>query len=187
MSAGKISHRSFTHVGKMDQWTYSFSVKSLRELQKSVSGTLRLSVPIANIHERTFKVWFVFGVKNVKQHVDLGKAVSQSNNDSNVSADPASNDSSSTTSSSGSQNSNAQAKSAPKKTKVNNPAAPKEKTVIADDLARYRVSPKKQVYSDIALVDYPFLPVSIVFLVLAIMIISGAIILRRKVLRGERR
>lgn len=65
MSIGKITKTSFSQRNKKDIWTIVVNFKSLKQLQKETLGTLHLSVPIANIHNRTFKVWFDWGVSKV--------------------------------------------------------------------------------------------------------------------------
>ncbi len=78
LGIGSISNLRFTKQAGKDIWTYQVHFKSLNQLKKQAQGSLRLSVPIANIHDRLFKVWFAFGVKKCGAQFDCKQGINRS-------------------------------------------------------------------------------------------------------------
>lgn len=190
VSIGQITHKSFRRTGNKDIWTYSVKFKSLAQLKKQSSGTLHLSVPIANIHDQTFKVWFAWGVKNLRHNsspASLISASKMSKNNANKSTNAVPNENTNVgavaPSSSASSKNDVRNKPNSDVKKSENTADDAEQ-ITPSDLAKYSVSPKKQTYADIALVNYPFIPVILIFFVLDFLVIVGAIVLRRKIVKG---
>lgn len=180
ISLGPITSRKFYRDGKMDVWTYSTHIKSLKQLQKEASGSLKLSVPIANINNRTFKVWFVFGAKDVS-HSSTVVAALNKDSDTNNSANTAT--ANSATENSNSDNENPATESKPQK----KAQASQESKAVVPKATKPQFSPKKSTYADISLIRYPFLPVIATFIVIDGLIIAGAIILRKKVMKGSKK
>ena len=169
LGIGSISNLRFTKQAGKDIWTYQVHFKSLNQLKKQAQGSLRLSVPIANIHDRLFKVWFAFGVKNVAHSSTVSKALTEANS---------STDSSSTSKDAENATSSAQPQSKPVKKQQassNSSVKPSAKT-----------TPKKKKMATIAAVEYPFLTVIAGFLAFDAAIIGLAFYLRNKILKRKK-
>lgn len=180
MSAGRIFDRTFTHQNGKDIWTYTFHIDSIKVLEHEISGRVRLSVPIANIHQRTFEVWFSFGKLDLRKGSITQKQSAISNETESKTSTPM--DSASPTSSKKS----AAATQAPlaeeaatKPEKADSQAALPSKKAVA----KYDVLPKDKqpTYADVTLIKYPILEEVIVFIVLAGAIVGGTLFLSKKV------
>lgn len=64
ISAGKIVARTHHVTGGKDVWTYRFVVKKATALDHAVYGRIRLSVPLVEIKNQTYGIWFVFAKNN---------------------------------------------------------------------------------------------------------------------------
>lgn len=178
MSLGKIENRTFETKNGHDIWTYQVAFKSLDQLNKASSGSLHLSVPIANIHDQTFEVWYEWGVKKVAHNTAADKVLAGS---SSASSDKENNEPIA------SSPSNSTSATPSAKTSVSEPvdkSADADSAVTPADLAKYKVSPKKQTYAETALINYPFAQTILIFVILDAIVIAGAISLRRKFLKG---
>lgn len=180
LGIGSLSGLHLTKQNGKDAWTYQVHFKSLDQLKKQVQGSLRLSVPIANIHDRLFKVWFAFGVKNVAHSSTVGKELADAdNNDSNDASASSTSNGENTQSKISRTKSQSKPDVKTKKVKTSNPKA-KTPTHVA------KVAPKKKTMATVAAVEYPFLPVIMGFVVFDAAIIGLAIYLRNKVLKGKK-
>lgn len=184
MSAGRILDRTFTHQNGKDIWTYTFHIDSIKVLKHEIAGKVRLSVPIANIHKRTFEVWFSFGKFDLRKGSITQKQNAISNETESTTSIPK--DSASTTSS----KTSAAATQAPlaeeaptKPEKAESQAALPSKKA----LAKYDVLPKdkRPTYADVALIKYPILEEVIIFIVLAGAIVGVTLFLSKKVKKKE--
>ncbi|WP_103662580.1 hypothetical protein [Lactobacillus sp. HT06-2] len=168
MTLGPIVKRDFQRAGNQDLWTYGTAFKSLNQLKKQSSGSLKLSVPIAGIKKQTFKVWFAFGVKNVAKSNVVQDALNAKENENSTANEAA-----------------VSSVSQPATTKTA-PVTPKKKDVKAaklqqqkqnaqalKQLKKYRVKPQKQVFAEIALAEYPILQTVLIFLGIDLVIIAG--------------
>ena len=186
MSAGRILDQTFTHQNGKDIWTYTFHIDSIKVLEHEISGKVRLSVPIANIHQRTFEVWFSFGKLDLRKGTITQKQSAISNETESKTSIPP--DSASTTSS----KTSTAATQAPlaeeaaiKPEKAESQAALPSKKA----LAKYDVLPKDKqpTYADVALIKYPILEEVIIFIVLAGAIVGVTLFLSKKVKKKEER
>ena len=168
MSLGKIVKRNFQRIENKDCWTYITAFKSLKQLDHQISGSLRLSVPIAGINHQIFKVWFAFGVKDVAKNDVVQKSLADSNQDNNVATTNNSSNESSVVSKPENQNKRQiqRTNSVPKK-KANDAAL--------KQLKKYQVSPKKMVFAETALAEYPILQTVLAFLLIDLLIVAGVL------------
>ncbi|MCT7732240.1 MAG: hypothetical protein N4S00_07825 [Lactobacillus crispatus] len=173
LGIGSISNLRFTKQAGKDIWTYQVHFKSLNQLKKQAQGSLRLSVPIANIHDRLFKVWFAFGVKNVAHSSTVSKALTEANS---------STDSSSTSDAitAANDDSSKDAKNA------TSSAQPQSKPVKKQQASSNSSVKPSEKMATIAAVEYPFLPVIAGFLAFDAAIIGLAFYLRNKILKRKK-
>lgn len=180
LGIGSISNLRFTKQAGKDIWTYQVHFKSLNQLKKQAQGSLRLSVPIANIHDRLFKVWFAFGVKNVAHSSTVSKALTEanSNTDSSSTSDaiPAANDDSSKDAENATSSAQPQSKPVKKQQSSSNSSVK----------PGAKMTPKKKKMATIAAVEYPFLTVIAGFLAFDAAIIGLAFYLRNKILKRKK-
>ena len=179
VSFGKIVHKHFYQKGGKDVWTYDVHFSSLKKFQTRATGKIRLSVPIANIHNRVFKIVFVWGAKVAGKSNVVASALAGSSDDSSNGVSSGTSNSVSGTSSS--ENSSSEI---PKSTSKIASNSTNTSNVTPKELSKYRVSPKKEKLADIALVNYPFLPVILSFFTIGAIVIGGAIYLRKRLLKG---
>lgn len=184
MQLGPIISRNFTHKGNKDVWSYTVKLDSIKDLKKETGGKLHLSVPIADIHNRTFSVYFKFGVKNIAHKSSL-PAVADSSSTDDTTGQTAQNASSSTSAATAPATSQKQAQSeapASNETQAQVKAAdePETPAVTSADLAKYKVKPQTKSYADIALVNYPILQTVLIFLLVDGAIVAVAIYLYKK-------
>lgn len=171
---GSIFNQNFKKEGNKDIWTYEVSFKSLNQLKHQAKGSLRLSVPIANIHNRLFSVWFAFGIKDIAHNSVVASALASSNTDMPSSSN-----------SLPSKNSTAKLDSkGMKQLKINRD----HKQDAKDDTNGYPAlsNNKHQTMADIALIKYPFLPIILSFALFDSFIIAAALIIRRKIMKGNK-
>lgn len=180
---GTISNRHFTRQAGKDVWSYQVHFNSLDQLKKQVEGSLRLSVPIADIRNRLFKVWFAFGVKDVAHNAETSAITpTESDNPANsasVNSDQAIN---SNTNAENGENNSPSTQSAIKQSSANKSIqASKSPTQPVS-----KVTPKKKTMATVAAVEYPFLPVIVGFVVFDAAIIGLAVYLRNRILKGKK-
>lgn len=181
---GIISNRHFTRQAGKDVWSYQVHFNSLDQLKKQVEGSLRLSVPIADIHNRLFKVWFAFGVKDVAHNAETSAIASTESADSVSSAD-VNNDQAvnANTNAENGENNSPSTQPAIKQSSANKSIqAPKSQTQPVS-----KVKPKKKTMATIAAVEYPFLPVIAGFAIFDAAIIGLAFYLRNRILKGKKK
>lgn len=184
MSAGRIFDRTFTHQNGKDIWTYTFHIDSIKVLEHEIAGKVRLSVPIANIYQRTFEVWFSFGKLDLRKGSIAQKQSAISNETESKTSTPT--DSVSPTSS----KTSAAATQAPLAEKAaTKPEKAESQAVLPSKkaLAKYDVLPKDKqpTYADVALIKYPILEEVIIFIVLAGAIVGVTLFLSKKVKKKE--
>lgn len=185
LEIGSISNLRFTKQAGKDIWTYQVHFKALNQLKKQAQGSLRLSVPIANIHDRLFKVWFAFGVKNVAHSSTVSKALTEANS----STDSSSTDSSSTSDAitAANDDSSKDAKNATSSAQPQSKPVKKQQASSNSSVKpSAKTTPKKKKMATIAAVEYPFLPVIAGFLAFDAAIISLAFYLRNKILKRKK-
>lgn len=186
ISAGRILDRTFTHQNGKDIWTYTFHISSIKVLEHEISGRVRLSVPIANIHQQTFEVWFSFGKLDLRKGTIIQKQSAISNEtESKTSIPPHSASTTSSKTSTAATQAPLAEEAATKPEKAESQAALPSKKA----LAKYDVLPKDKqpTYADVALIKYPILEEVIIFIVLAGAIVGVTLFLSKKVKKKEER
>lgn len=184
MSAGRIFDRTFTHQNGKDIWTYTFHIDSIKVLEHEIAGKVRLSVPIANIHQRTFEVWFSFGKLDLRKGSITQKQSAISNEtESKTSTTTDSASPTSSKKSAAATQAPLAEKAATKPEKVESQATLPGKKA----LAKYDVLPKDKqpTYADVALIKYPILEEVIIFIVLTGAIVGVTLFLSKKVKKKE--
>lgn len=173
LSIGPIIDSTFKAGTNIDTWTYVVKLKDLKQLENDVSETFRLSMPTANINDKTFKAWLKFNVKVASSDTDkMITSTTQKNTVSSQNTNQLQKNNSSL--SENKVNKNQTTSVQDKKIK---PAA---SSLSPASLIKYRISPEKGKYADIALINYPILPTVLIFLFLDIIVITAAIWLRKK-------
>lgn len=61
MAAGPIVGHSKTTQGGNDLWTYTFHIANAAALNQPVAGQIRVGVPMMNMPNTNYRVWFKFG------------------------------------------------------------------------------------------------------------------------------
>lgn len=173
LSIGPIIDSTFKAGTNIDTWTYVVKIKNLKRLGNDVLETFRLSMPTANIHDKTFKAWLRFNVKVASYATnEMITSTTQKNIVPNQHTKQLPKDNSSLS-----------------KNKVNKNQIPSEQnkkiqpaasSLSPASLIKYRISPEKEKYANIALINYPILPTVLIFLFLDIIVITAAIWLRKK-------
>lgn len=178
VSIGKIIKKTETQQGKNDVWKYAIKFNSLKQLNKAALGTLHLSVPIANIRNQTFKVWFNWGVKKIQANSAVNNALGKSDsNTANLNSDNST------------PNPSKPISDVSKDDDVRKIEKVKTKKIDPEEnsrkLAKYQVSPKVKKSAVIALNNYPIGRTVFIFLLIDCLVIAGAIYFRRKIIRGK--
>lgn len=171
--------------GNNDIWTYTFHIDTISKLNHEVAGTLRLSVPIANIDNQVFKVWFKFGKLDLRKG-DISKPSSHGVRDDTQIRTASANVNPENNAQLVKNKANSQAvtKSLEPNSQINiNKEVPSKNT-----LAKYTVSPqtKSPTYADVALVKYPILQEVLVFLGLAVLIVTITLLLYKNILKKNK-
>lgn len=192
MSIGKIIKRTFKHSGKLDYWTYTTHVSSLAKLHQAVSGTMKMTVPIVNMKNAVYKVWFVFGVSKVAKTSLAKKAMENTPAASDTETTASGNLAASQPAASPSASSASASSQVPQESAsapVNSVASPSENTPAktSPQKTNKQTKPKtgaisKETMPEIALRVYPFLPVIAGFFLLDLAIILLALYLRKRFL-----
>lgn len=171
MGLGPIISRKRSEEKGQDVWTYEVRFSSLSDLKKEISGKMRLSVPIAQIHQRVFKVWFKFGLAKVDQ---ASKSLLPNNQDN---SDQASEAKKQVMPQASQMRKIPQASSRNGDSRANNPGKA---------LAKYQVSPKTRKLAEIAIVKYPIGLTVTIFTLIDCLIIALAIYLRKR-MKGKKK
>lgn len=169
MGLGKIVKKDFHRIGNKDHWTYITAFKSLDQLKKQSSGSLRLSVPIAGINNKIFKVWFAFGVKTIAKN-DTAQKILADNTKTNSSVN-STNPGNEEASYSNQENQSHNSSTSPALTTT--PTSNKTNGEALEQLKKYRINPKKKVFAETALIEYPILQTVLTFLLIDLIIIAG--------------
>lgn len=160
-----------------DSWTYKFKVKNAAVLNKPVAATIKLSVPVAGIHQRHFKIWLMFGKKSSRTSSVVQKALSAAN--TNDAPEPAAETPVAGANPVASAKTAANANESPNSTTKNNatPASISAASKAPIAHGKYAVIPLKH---------YPIALISILFGVLIIALLAVTAWGRHRILKGVR-
>ncbi|CCI84879.1 hypothetical protein FC52_GL000951 [Lactobacillus pasteurii DSM 23907 = CRBIP 24.76] len=188
MSVGPITNLTEKTEGDFDIWIVETSISSIDQLTKPFSGELEYSVPSLGMQHQKYKVWYVFDQalenaatvpkKTAKSKSSAGKVSKEKTTKQieQVANTPVKNP----VVEEAARKNNAASKKSTKTKTIPFNLAKKQK-----ELGKYAVK-KQATLAEVPLISYPFLPVIGIFACLDLVIISWAIIFRKKRTRKDK-
>ena len=183
MAAGPITGVSAAQSNGLDEWHYTFHINDYTALDNPVAGSIRISVPIANINNQTFNVWFIFGKTSTGGPNALAAMNGGTGDNILANSDPA--NSNAINSPIGSNPGNGSLVQTALNT-VPPTNHPFDLKAAKKQLAKYQVNPTLKHLVHNSQVDYPILAALLGFIGTAFIIIGGASIWHHQLIKKVR-
>jgi hypothetical protein len=173
-----LHHRR--QAGK-DIWQYSFYIKKAQQLCQPVKGRIKLSVPVAGIHQRYFTIYLRFGKKTIKKSPAVMQALNNADSGNSQAMPAAAADNAS-----GNNSGDAAPVSAAASSNGQKPASTTNSQQPQNGSPTQSAMPKSSTHQSLAsipLKNYPFWQSILAYLAAALLMILGTAYWRRRLLK----